>query len=115
MEDYPRSVEEFERRFSSEQACRDYLFQLRWPEGFRCPRCAGAKSWAIGNTWFECVACHHQTSVTARYHFSGYAHALAELVSGDVVCDQPEERRQRSGSETGSGTAELSDGVDVVA
>jgi hypothetical protein len=65
MEDYPRSVEEFERRFSSEQACRDYLFQLRWPEGFRCPRCAGAKAWAIGHTWFECVACHHQTSVTA--------------------------------------------------
>jgi transposase-like protein len=71
MEDYPRSVEEFERRFSSEQACRDYLFQLRWPEGFRCPRCAGAKSWAIGNTWFECVACHHQTSVTAGTIFQG--------------------------------------------
>ncbi|HLW79330.1 MAG TPA: IS1595 family transposase, partial [Terriglobia bacterium] len=31
MEDYPRTLAELEARFSSEQACRDYLFQLRWP------------------------------------------------------------------------------------
>ena len=38
-EDYPRTLAELEARFSSEAACRDYLFQLRWPDGFRCPRC----------------------------------------------------------------------------
>ena len=38
MEDYPRNLAEFEARFASEQACREYLCQLRWPEGFRCPR-----------------------------------------------------------------------------
>ena len=35
MEDYPRNLAEFEARFASEQACREYLCQLRWPEGFR--------------------------------------------------------------------------------
>lgn len=65
MDDFPRSVEEFEQRFSNEQACRDYLYQLRWPEGFRCPRCGREKWWAVGSTWRECAACHHQTSVTA--------------------------------------------------
>src|SRR5215207_6854985 len=65
MEDYPRSVEEFEQRFSNERACRDYLYRLRWPEGFRCPRCGRDKAWAVGSTWLECAACHHQTSVTA--------------------------------------------------
>ena len=37
MEDYPRNLAEFETRFAGEQACREYLCQLRWPEGFRCP------------------------------------------------------------------------------
>ncbi|MHB8262097.1 MAG: transposase [Bacteroidia bacterium] len=23
------------------RTCREYLFQLRWPGGFCCPRCAG--------------------------------------------------------------------------
>ena len=30
MEDYPRTLEEFEGRFATEQACREYLMQ-RWP------------------------------------------------------------------------------------
>lgn len=65
MEDYPRTLAELEARFSSEQACRDYLFQLRWPEGFRCPRCGGAKAWPIGSVWWRCASCARQVSVTA--------------------------------------------------
>ena len=41
MEDYPRNLSEFDSRFGTEEACREYLFQLRWPEGFRC-RAVGA-------------------------------------------------------------------------
>src|SRR5436189_2919671 len=37
MEDYPRALADFERRFRSEEACRDYLFRVRWPEGFAVP------------------------------------------------------------------------------
>ena len=37
MEDYPKTVLQLETRFATEEACRAYLFQLRWPEGFRCP------------------------------------------------------------------------------
>lgn len=33
MDDYPRTLMEFERRFSTEDACRAYLVQLRWPDG----------------------------------------------------------------------------------
>ena len=52
-EDFPENEVEFDRRFHTEQACLDYLFQLRWsgalvvpavviytagpvPEGFSC-------------------------------------------------------------------------------
>ena len=65
MEDYPRDLGEFERRFATEDACRAYLVQLRWPEGVRCPRCGGARVWPVRQVLFECAGCGHQTSVTA--------------------------------------------------
>jgi transposase-like protein len=65
MEDYPRTAADFEARFRSEQACREYLFQLRWPEGFRCPRCGSAKAWPLRSVLRQCAGCGHQVSVTA--------------------------------------------------
>ena len=43
--DYPRDKLEFESRFSSEEACCDYLFALCWPAGFRCPVCEHERAW----------------------------------------------------------------------
>ena len=65
VEDYPRDLIELEARLSTEAACREYLTQLRWPEGFRCPRCAGGKAWPVRGVLLECSACGVQTSVTA--------------------------------------------------
>lgn len=65
MEDYPETLMEFEKRFSTEESCRDYIFQLRWPDGFCCPRCGYNKSWPIGTTLFQCAECRYRTSVTA--------------------------------------------------
>jgi hypothetical protein len=31
VDDYPRNLGEFEARFSTEAACREYLVRLRWP------------------------------------------------------------------------------------
>jgi ISXO2-like transposase domain/Transposase zinc-ribbon domain len=65
MDEFPRNINELEARFSSEEACRAYLFQLRWPHGFRCPRCGGSKAWPFRSVRLECGDCGHQTSVTA--------------------------------------------------
>jgi transposase-like protein len=65
MEDYPRNLAEFEARFSSEVACREYLVQLRWPDGFHCPRCSGRKSWPVRGVLLQCANCAYQSSVTA--------------------------------------------------
>ena len=65
MEDYPRNLIEFEARFATEEACREYLFRLRWPEGFRCPQCGHDKAWPVRGVLLQCVACGRQTSVTA--------------------------------------------------
>ena len=55
---------EFEARFATEEACREYLFRLRWPDGFRCPRCGGEKYWPL-RCRLQCAGCGHQASVTA--------------------------------------------------
>lgn len=71
MEDYPRTQLELERRFATEEACRQYLFALRWPEGFRCPRCGGSEAWPMKRGLWLCTSCRHQASVTAGTIFQG--------------------------------------------
>jgi hypothetical protein len=56
---------ELERRFSTDEACREYLFSLRWPEGFVCPRCQGKTAWQMSRGLWLCSQCRHQASVTA--------------------------------------------------
>lgn len=65
-DDYPATLFEFERRFSTEEACRDYLVRLRWPGGFRCPRCGSSRAWPrIRGGLTECGDCGYKTSATA--------------------------------------------------
>ena len=68
---FPKSMAEFEERFSTESACRDYFFSVRWPEGWRCPRCASDVGWRNGRGLVECGRCGHQSSLTAGTVFHG--------------------------------------------
>ncbi len=65
--DFPRTIVEFQQWFPDDEACAEYLFESRWPEGFRCPRCGHGHSWAVSKhrVLLECAACHLQTSLTA--------------------------------------------------
>jgi transposase-like protein len=64
-EEYPRNLTQLEADFATEEACRAYLARVRWPDGFRCPRCGGRKSWPVRGVLLECVDCGCQTSVIA--------------------------------------------------
>jgi transposase-like protein len=60
------SLLEFQRRFATEEACRDALEEARWPNGFVCPRCEGKKATRHGpRSLLRCSACRYQASVTA--------------------------------------------------
>ena len=65
MEDYPRNIMEFEKRFNSEKACREYLFKIRWTNGFKCPRCGNSKAWPVIGYLYKCSNCGFKSSVTA--------------------------------------------------
>ncbi len=81
-EDYPRTLQEFERRFSSEEVCRQYLFALRWPEGFLCPRCGGKAAWRMRRGLWLCAKCRYQVSVTAGTIFQDSHLPLATWLRG---------------------------------
>jgi hypothetical protein len=71
MEDYPRNQSEFESCFAADAACEEYLFRLRWPEGFSCPRCNGRGGWLTKRSLVMCRACGYQSSLTAGTIFEG--------------------------------------------
>lgn len=56
---------EFERQFASEEACRAYLIQVRWPKGVRCLRCQHTDVWPTSRGLYHCARCGFQTSVLA--------------------------------------------------
>jgi ISXO2-like transposase domain/Transposase zinc-ribbon domain len=62
------SIREFLSHFGTEAQCAEAIKRARWPNGFRCPRCAGEQHYVVGHgarKLFQCGACRHQTSLTA--------------------------------------------------
>jgi transposase-like protein len=69
--EYPRTLGEFDRWFATEESCRQYLVRVRWPAGFRCPRCAADNAWLTKRGLMHCKGCEHQASITAGTIFHG--------------------------------------------
>ncbi|WP_052476034.1 transposase [Cohnella kolymensis] len=66
--------EEFCERFEQEDVCRAALYEARWPDGFRCPRCDDQHAYVIRSRklpLYECSSCRHQTSHIAGTIFEG--------------------------------------------
>jgi ribosomal protein L37AE/L43A len=61
------SILEFQDRFATEDACREYLFASRWPDGFVCPGCGSTRAGAMHRRrlLWQCKDCGQQTSATA--------------------------------------------------
>src|SRR5712691_9020132 len=60
------SDDAFEQRYPDEEACRKAWFAWRWPEGFKCPRCATTEYSQIRDRQLlQCRNCRYQTSLIA--------------------------------------------------
>src|SRR5271157_4495511 len=60
------SLLDFQRRFSDEDKCSEYLVKIRFPGGFACPRCGSPSAALIEQrSLWQCRACRSQASVTA--------------------------------------------------
>jgi transposase-like protein len=57
---------EFTNSFGTEEACREHLFHIRWPNGFVCPKCGHPECYSLKTRHIhECKKCHYQASVTS--------------------------------------------------
>lgn len=65
--DYPGTFQEFDKWFSTEEACLAYISKLRWSQGFCCPSCGVFEEnpSIMRRGLFLCRKCKRQTSITA--------------------------------------------------
>lgn len=63
---------QFNKRFSSNEACYEYLIEWKWGKGFACSRCGCDKS-NKGRTYYyrRCKQCNYDESVLANTIFHG--------------------------------------------
>jgi len=61
-----RSLLDFQKAFGTEDACIQHLRSMRWPDGFRCPKCGNENAWYIRTRMLmDCKQCRTTTSLTA--------------------------------------------------
>jgi transposase-like protein len=65
MENFPDTILEFAKRFGTEESCREYLYRIRWRDGFVCPHCGHKGYWIRENRQYQCQDCRYRVSVTA--------------------------------------------------
>ncbi len=63
MQEYPKTMLEFEQRFATEEACQEYLYQIRCPQGFICPRCGHQEFWRSKINRYRCRHCEYRVSI----------------------------------------------------
>lgn len=66
MKQKPMSLIEFQKKFSTEEACQEHLFHIRWPNGYHCPRCDHDQAYFHKKRHlYQCKECDYQVSLTA--------------------------------------------------
>jgi len=65
---------EFLDRFGSEEQCEKHLAEIKWSQGFKCPKCGETRHSAFRKNdrpYYQCSSCHYQSSLTANTLFHG--------------------------------------------
>ena len=76
--DLPGDLPSFLDRFGTDGQCRAYLFEARWPNGFRCTGCGHERAWAHKARLIdECAGCGKQHSLLAGTIFEQTKTGLA--------------------------------------
>jgi hypothetical protein len=78
FEDLPQDFLAFNARFGTDEQCREYLFQARWPESFRCQIWGHRDAYSLRTRLvYECTTCGQQHSLLAGTIFEPTKTGLA--------------------------------------
>jgi len=61
----PRNQIEFEKMFTTEDQCLDYLKEFRFPEGYSCRKCQHNEYWLNKRGIMVCKSCRNELSITS--------------------------------------------------
>lgn len=79
MPEQAQNLMQFQNKFGSERVCQRHLFKMRWPDGFKCPRCGLSGAYFHSKRQlYQCKSCGYQTSLTAGTVFHGTKIPLAK-------------------------------------
>ena len=67
MLNFPTNIFELGQMFNTQDACRDFMFRVRWPDGYRCLNCDSDRYAMLTtrNHIIQCSKCRHQVSLTS--------------------------------------------------
>jgi hypothetical protein len=87
------TIFDFQNRFPDDKSCLDYLCELRWKEGFVCPKC-GHTRYCKGDREHdrECTKCKHKVSPTSGTLFQPYQDTDAQSFLHPVLREHQQAR-----------------------
>ena len=75
------SIIEFQKEYDTEDKCREYFLQLRYPNGFVCPHFGGTRlGHVITRNLLRCKNCRKQISVTSGTVFHHTKISLIQII-----------------------------------
>lgn len=63
--EYPKTLRNFDQIFATDEACLEFLEQVRWGSGFRCQSCGSDNFWKLSPGLRRCQACRFKNYVKA--------------------------------------------------
>jgi len=75
------SLDAFDKRFPDEDSCKQYIAEMRWPNGIRCPRCSNDRVYTLRHkAWhWQCRNCQkngYRFSILSRTIFENTKYPL---------------------------------------
>ena len=71
-----KTIDAFDRQFPSEESCRQFLADMRWPNGVHCPRCNGEKVYVLKARPFHWLCKNKDCGGRNGYRFSVITHTI---------------------------------------
>ena len=78
MNNKPMTLSTLMTRFSMEEACKQFLTDMRWPNGIQCPRCQNKKVYTLKSKPFHWVCKGKECGGRNGYRFSVISKTIFE-------------------------------------
>src|SRR5271166_1805660 len=74
-----QTIDVFDKQFPTDDACKQFIAEMRWPDGVRCPRCnASERVYALKARPFHWTCCNVACGGRKGYRFSVISQTIFE-------------------------------------